>query len=519
VVVVCEKCHTRFHLSDSKVSAKGTRVRCSRCKHAFFITLPGAEKAEAIDEVVAEVTGPGEAPPPEATRDLLAPNLEAGEPEPRDRPAQLWPEEPDRGECEQDWEFNDDSVSEIRGKPQPEPIAIDEPAATALDPAGELPDPEITVGVGDSIGEPEIATDGADFLGEAEIATDGADFLGEAEIATDGADFLGEAEIATDGAGFLGEPEIATDGADFLGEPEIAADSADLIDEPEMPPVQEPEGLDPVAAIRAREAGLDASSAEDIGSPEEWDFLGTAEVEPPEETAPEAGVSEPAVPVEDEASSASSSPLLSDSPTAAPAARVDSGRHVLTTRLAGLASIASWVLVALAFSVGISAVFAQPGEKAAMSAGPVEIPVSGLTLTATEVRSRWVENALAGNLLVVSGMLENPGSRALTPRRAVWVQLVSAEGEPIAGARAAAGRALDERSLREWDPNRLRRVLADSAAARARRPFRPGERVRFDAVFELVPESATGWVFQSASLPSRPSPGILPPSTALPAWE
>jgi len=469
VVVVCEKCHTRFHLSDSKVSAKGTRVRCSRCKHAFFITLPGTEKAEAIEEVVAEVTGAGEAPAPEASRDLLDPNPETGEPKPRERPAQLWAEEPDRGEFEEDWQFNDDSLSEIQGEPEPQAIGIGESDATALYLAGEPP---------------------------------------ALEIAADGADYIGEPEIAADVADSIGEPEIAADVADFIGEPE-----------PEMSPVQEPEPLDPVAAIRAREAGLDSSSADDLGSPEEWDFLGTVEDEPLEEPAPEDGVSEPAVPLDDEASSASSSPALSDSPTAAPAARVDSDRPLLATRLAGLASLASWVLVVLAFSVGISAVFTQAGERTAMSAGPVEIAVSGLTLTATEVRSRWVENALAGNLLVVSGNLENRGSSALTPRRAVWVQLISTEGEPIAGATAAAGRALDERRLREWDPDRLRRVLEASAAARAHRPFRPGERVRFDAVFEFIPESATGWVFQAASLPSHPGPGNSPPSTALPAWE
>ena len=41
MVVVCEKCETRFHLSDERVPAKGARVRCSRCKHAFFVTPPG----------------------------------------------------------------------------------------------------------------------------------------------------------------------------------------------------------------------------------------------------------------------------------------------------------------------------------------------------------------------------------------------------------------------------------------------------------------------------------------------
>jgi predicted Zn finger-like uncharacterized protein len=438
VVVVCEKCHTRFHLDDSRVPAEGARVRCSRCKHAFFITCPGSEEADAIDEVVAEVTGPGETPVPEVTQDLLDPNPERGEPKPRQRPAQVRAEEAGREEFEEDWKFNDDSLSELPARAEPEATGIGEFDATALDLAGEPSD-----------------------------------------------------------------PQMAADGADSIGEPE-----------PEVSPVEKPPQIDPVEAIRARDVGLDSFSGHDLGSPEEWDFVGTAKDEPRVEPAPEDSVPEPAVPSADEASSASPSSELSDSPTAALATRVESDRLPLTTRLAGLASIVSWVLVALAFSVGISAVFTQPGERTATSAGPVEITVSGLTLTATEVRSRLVENALTGNLLVVSGNLENRGWSAVTPRRAVWVQLVSAGGEPIAGATAAAGRALDERRLREEDPDRLRRDLERSAAGRAHRPFRPGERVRFDAVFESIPESATGWVLQAASLPSRPDPGNSPPSTA-----
>jgi hypothetical protein len=170
---------------------------------------------------------------------------------------------------------------------------------------------------------------------------------------------------------------MAADGADSIGEPE-----------PEVSPVEKPPQIDPVEAIRARDVGLDSFSGHDLGSPEEWDFVGTAKDEPRVEPAPEDSVPEPAVPSADEASSASPSSELSDSPTAALATRVESDRLPLTTRLAGLASIVSWVLVALAFSVGISAVFTQPGERTATSAGPVEITVSGLTLTATEVRSR-----------------------------------------------------------------------------------------------------------------------------------
>ena len=108
---------------------------------------------------------------------------------------------------------------------------------------------------------------------------------------------------------------------------------------------------------------------------------------------------------------------------------------------------------------------------------------------------------------VVSGELENRGSAAVTPGRPVWVQLVSEGGVPIDGATAAAGRAVAETELREWDPDRLRQDLEQSAAEIAYRPLGPGKRVRFDAVFESIPESATGWVLQAATSPSHPDPG------------
>ncbi len=60
MIVACEKCSTEFQLDDSKVPAKGIRVRCSRCKHTFRVSQPSEEPRED------DVTGPTVrvAPPP-----------------------------------------------------------------------------------------------------------------------------------------------------------------------------------------------------------------------------------------------------------------------------------------------------------------------------------------------------------------------------------------------------------------------------------------------------------------------
>jgi predicted Zn finger-like uncharacterized protein len=477
LVVVCEKCETRFHLSDEKVPAKGARVRCSRCKHAFFVTPPGGGKEEAIEDVVAEVTDAGGTPTPEPAQDLLDTDHGGAEPEPRQRPAQLRGEERGSGDFEEDWEFNDDSSGEDPAQPEFERPRFGEFDAAALDPAAKLSEPEIASGDTGLIGKPEISSGNA---------------------------------------GLIGEPETAAGDTDLIGKPEIPAGDAGLIGkpEPEIPPAGEPPPIDPAEAIRAREAELDAPAPDELGSPEDWDFVGKPEVEPPAESAPA-----PAVSLAEEDSSAPPSPVLEDSPVTPRAAQVEPDQLPWANRLAGLASIGGWVLVVLAFSVGMSSVFTQLSGTGATSGQPAEIAVSGLDLTATEVRGRLLENALVGDLLVVSGNLENRGSNAVTPRRTVWVQLVSANGEPIAGARAAAGRALTERRLREQDPDHLRRDLERSAQETARQPLRPGEHVRFDAVFDSVPETATGWVLEAASYPSFPGPGSSLPSATPLAWE
>lgn len=40
MVIVCEKCNTRFHLADGRVPEDGARVRCSKCHHRFHVAPP-----------------------------------------------------------------------------------------------------------------------------------------------------------------------------------------------------------------------------------------------------------------------------------------------------------------------------------------------------------------------------------------------------------------------------------------------------------------------------------------------
>jgi len=48
MIVQCEACQTRFRLADEKIKPGGTKVRCSRCKEVFTVTLPEPQPVEEV---------------------------------------------------------------------------------------------------------------------------------------------------------------------------------------------------------------------------------------------------------------------------------------------------------------------------------------------------------------------------------------------------------------------------------------------------------------------------------------
>ena len=56
MIIACKQCHTRFKVPDKKVTARGLKVRCSRCGHTFRIYPDSA--AERGDEPSPAATRP-----------------------------------------------------------------------------------------------------------------------------------------------------------------------------------------------------------------------------------------------------------------------------------------------------------------------------------------------------------------------------------------------------------------------------------------------------------------------------
>ncbi len=50
MIITCASCLTKFNLDDSRIQTKGIKVRCSRCKHVFYVVPPPETKAEMIED-------------------------------------------------------------------------------------------------------------------------------------------------------------------------------------------------------------------------------------------------------------------------------------------------------------------------------------------------------------------------------------------------------------------------------------------------------------------------------------
>ena len=128
--------------------------------------------------------------------------------------------------------------------------------------------------------------------------------------------------------------------------------------------------------------------------------------------------------------------------------------------------------------------------------------VSQITLTrgeARDVRGRYVQNAIAGPVFVVSGTFV-PGAGPPARLRVEWRD---AQGGRIPGG-VLAGPPLDPAELRERPPAVVRELLAERSAQLAGGG-------RFDAVFRDVPSRAQGFALLEEELPPPPAPFVGPP--------
>ena len=114
LIVTCEECSTSFQLDEARLPMEGARVRCSRCKHAFFLPNPSASQTEAVHSIAEEAANAPDGQLPPVLEDLSASTLDG-----LAEIAGTAPEaEPDSEE--EDWQFSE----EIRVEGDDEPGAM-----------------------------------------------------------------------------------------------------------------------------------------------------------------------------------------------------------------------------------------------------------------------------------------------------------------------------------------------------------------------------------------------------------
>ncbi|RLC31491.1 MAG: hypothetical protein DRH37_02940 [Deltaproteobacteria bacterium] len=59
MVIQCDKCHTKFHLDETRIGTGGTRVRCSRCRHVFVAHPPEPVASREQETMLVSDEGPG----------------------------------------------------------------------------------------------------------------------------------------------------------------------------------------------------------------------------------------------------------------------------------------------------------------------------------------------------------------------------------------------------------------------------------------------------------------------------
>jgi predicted Zn finger-like uncharacterized protein len=493
LIITCAKCATQFQLDESRVPEAGIRVRCSVCKHAFFVEHPDDLLEEASDELTDAVEAAlaaesGEVPEP--SQDL----------ETRPDPAAPGAGARDEG-SEGSWEFSDGGrLSEATNRSAVDPFeesfdaareAVDallgEPGPARQPTPERAWSPPREVGPSPSLRGREEALEEAPELPEVpdlREAPERREALeapdapepgsGDEDLPVPLADDPWEVPAWTDAA--PGGPDLDSEPASDLGAGsdellEIDGDedpSAASLDAGPDPFEDDLAGPEPAPAP---EAGWGLGEAPDVGA-ERLEL----------EREPRAIAPEPR----------SALVAGSDLPLGLEPRRKGFVLAWLARIGDGLGSAAVALLAAVALWGSAAPRLAPPAQAGSQALAGLE---------ATGIAGRFVEHAILGSLYVVSGELHNAGAQPKAPGARLAVRLLDAQGRPLEAAGASLAPPVGTVWLREADPAQLRAVREEGARYLAQAALAPGARVAFEAVFEVLPDAARR--FDLVAEPSR----------------
>ena len=426
VIVECQNCDTRFQLDDERIPITGIRVRCSRCKEAFFLQHPEASRSETVDAIAADAVA-----------------QVSGGPEPaEDLGGSAFDDLADDGtgglvggdDVEEDWEFNHDTPDPAADASAAVPNLFDANDSSGLELASDSPASESA----ESREEPE-----AKASAPASVEFDGS--FGSVD------DF---GSLSDDATAEADAPETGS---------ALESDISDVIDS--------------LASLNVDDAQPEAEPtavAGDLGEPEDWDLLG--------DDGEDLFFGDAAEPTPMRVSAEASAPAVVDEPHARSVPRTAGGAPRMLER-AGAA--VGWLAFAALFA---AALYSGVMGSVPIDRGANRYAVG--SLEADSVEMSWATVGGGETLLVVRGVLHNRTDASRIVGVSVAVDLLDATGRRLERAPALAARPFALEELRTLAPDERTARVSTGAAALARERISNGESIDFAAYFAAPPETA-----------------------------
>ena len=444
MIVTCEKCSTSFQLDEARIPASGAQVRCSRCKHAFFLANPSASQSEAADSIAEEAAQDPMSSVPPVASDAPALDSTSGD------------AAPDAESDEEDWQFSE----EIRNE------------------GDEDQESESDFGVSQDFGS---GLDADELLGDDGPPTPGAVDPADSSAPTPSID------PDSDGGSGL---ELESDPESVESAPDESIfgsvdDFTSLMEDDDVERVdlgKETESALDTVASASTSAGIDApgGTTEDLGDPESWDLVGNEDFAVSKSAAGRLDS-----PSQNEAlgSATEIEDVSAESPYEEEIGPVSRLRQGLGRVGHGVGWAVTIVCVVGALGLGLRSEwtrFAQSTQTVSVGA-----------LTAETTRVSWVETSRSGSILVVAGRIRNTGRVPLRPGT-VQIVMLDAAGGRLTGPPIQAGERLAESVLREAPPEQLIERTAAAASGLRNKPLAPGESRAFQAIAleDRLPEGA-----------------------------
>lgn len=485
MIIQCEKCQTRFRLDDSRVSDKGVKVRCTKCKHVFSVRKE--EPETGIIEPAGALTGfasailPGAAPVAVPEDQPFAAALAQDEPVDfgafEDAPA--WSKPADVSL----FESSTIDSSALAGASADLPDSGDEDVpyeSVEKAAAGEIDFSGFDFGVSES--EPDTIPHST--LSVEDFTADSA--IGSAPAATpkaapQGLDFSDDDMF---GAVVQSSPEASSDTISFDFEGDSFAESMDM-----SGPDSSGKGGSPFSLDTSGDAPFNLGEI-DFG--DELTSVAVQQVNPEDLKPSQEILFAPlAAAREKSADEDLSQAFLADESAGEqgelPPLSIAS-RRKQSPLFGGLIAIVALLVISVLGYFGYSS-FTTPKETVATESGKISVQV---------LDSSYIENDEAGELLVISGIAFNEYPK---PRAAlqVKVDLYDAAGQSVATKSAYCGNPLTDEQLETLPLDKIDAALANQFGdSLANMEVAPGTGITYVVVLANLPKGVKDFSVQSA---------------------